>query len=247
MNMTPWTLSADVLIVGGGFTGMWAAKKARDHVRDVLIVDKGPRDWGGLGSMCGGDMIARMPDDDLDAMLKELVYYYDGLVEQDLMEEILRQSSDRFRDYEALGHTFRKDAEGNYIPVPQRGLANMKSYLSVPPGSGGANLRRELTGEMKEKFPNVKIRVRVIRNDFFGERITVAGLLTGQDIIAQLKDEDLGDEILLPCNVLRMGEDVFLDDITLTELKRTLQVQADIVKSSGQDLLNAVLGRRQNE
>ena len=42
MNMTPWTLSADVLIVGGGFTGMWAAKKARDHVRDVLIVDKGP-------------------------------------------------------------------------------------------------------------------------------------------------------------------------------------------------------------
>ena len=148
MNMTPWTLSADVLIVGGGFAGMWAAKKARDHVRDVLIVDKGPRDWGGLGSMCGGDMIARMPDDDLDAMLKELVYYYDGLVEQDLMEEILRQSSDRFRDYEALGHTFRKDAEGNYIPVPQRGLANMKSYLSVPPGSGGANLRRELTGEM---------------------------------------------------------------------------------------------------
>ena len=117
MNMTPWTLSADVLIVGGGFAGMWAAKKARDHVRDVLIVDKGPRDWGGLGSMCGGDMIARMPDDDLDAMLKELVYYYDGLVEQDLMEEILRQSSDRFRDYEALGHTFRKDAEGNYIQI----------------------------------------------------------------------------------------------------------------------------------
>ena len=105
----------------------------------------------------------------------------------------------------------------------------------------------ELTGEMKEKFPNVKVWVRVIRNDFFGERITVAGLLTGQDIIAQLKGEDLGDEILLPCNVLRMGEDVFLDDITLTELKRTLQVQADIVKSSGQDLLNAVLGRRQNE
>ncbi|MFW8314573.1 DUF512 domain-containing protein, partial [Klebsiella pneumoniae] len=56
---------------------------------------------------------------------------------------------------------------------------------------------------------------RVIRNDFFGERITVAGLLTGQDIIAQLKDEDLGDEILLPCNVLRMGEDVFLDVIYL--------------------------------
>lgn len=148
MKLTPWILSSDVLIVGGGFAGMWAAKKAREHVQDVLIVDKGPRDWGGLGSMCGGDMIARMPEDDLDAMIKELVHYYDGLVEQDVMEEILRQSTDRFRDYESLGHTFRRDAEGRLIPVPQRGLANMKSYLSWPLGSGGANLRSELVGEM---------------------------------------------------------------------------------------------------
>jgi NifB/MoaA-like Fe-S oxidoreductase len=129
----------------------------------------------------------------------------------------------------------------------EKGDANLKRTVTLVTGKLAGPILEELTGEMKEKFPNVKIRVRVIRNDFFGERITVAGLLTGQDIIAQLKDEDLGDEILLPCNVLRMGEDVFLDDITLTELKRTLQVQADIVKSSGQDLLNAVLGRRQNE
>ena len=117
----------------------------------------------------------------------------------------------------------------------EKGDANLKRTVTLVTGKLAGPILEELTGEMKEKFPNVKIRVRVIRNDFFGERITVAGLLTGQDIIAQLKDEDLGDEILLPCNVLRMGEDVFLDDITLTELKRTLQVQADIVKSSGQD------------
>ena len=123
----------------------------------------------------------------------------------------------------------------------EKGDANLKRTVTLVTGKLAGPILEELTGEMKEKFPNVKIRVRVIRNDFFGERITVAGLLTGQDIIAQLKDEDLGDEILLPCNVLRMGEDVFLDDITLTELKRTLQVQADIVKSSGRDFVEAIL------
>ena len=94
----------------------------------------------------------------------------------------------------------------------------------------------------KKCKPGVKIS--------FGE-----GLLTGEVLevvedgnrLIQFHYDGIFEEILLPCNVLRMGEDVFLDDITLTELKRTLQVQADIVKSSGQDLLNAVLGRRQNE
>ena len=190
MKLTPWILNADVLIVGGGFAGMWAAKKARDHVENVLIVDKGPRDWGGLGSMCGGDMIARLPGDDLDAMLRELVYYYDGLVEQDIMEEILRQSSDRFRDYEALGHHFRRDEEGHLIPVPQRGLANMKSYLSVPLGSGGANLRRELLGEMERL--NVRRIGHIYITDLLVEENRVSGavgfhVLSGRPVICRAR------------------------------------------------------------
>ena len=80
-----------------------------------------------------------------------------------------------------------------------------------------------------------------IRNDFFGERITVSGLLTGQDIIAQLKNRELGEKLLLPANLLRSGEEVFLDDITLSDVEETLQVKIDIVKSSGQDLLDAML------
>lgn len=87
------------------------------------------------------------------------------------------------------------------------------------------------------------MEVAAIRNDFFGERITVSGLLTGQDLIAQLRDRDLGDALLLPCSLLRSGEEVLLDDVTLTDLKRTLQVGIDIVKSSGQDLLLAMLGK----
>ncbi|WP_295637458.1 FAD-binding protein [uncultured Mailhella sp.] len=190
MKLTPWILNADVLIVGGGFAGMWAAKKAREHVEDVLVIDKGPRDWGGLGSMCGGDMIARLPGDDIDAMLRELVYYYDGLVEQDFMEEILRQSTDRFRDYEALGHHFRRDDEGHLIPVPQRGLANMKSYLSVPLGSGGANLRRELLGEMDRlnvrRMGNIYVTDLLVED---GRAVGAAGFhtLSGRPVVCRAR------------------------------------------------------------
>lgn len=95
--------------------------------------------------------------------------------------------------------------------------------------------------KLQSKYPNVKVHLYQIRNDFFGERITVAGLITGQDLIAQLKGQPLGDRLLLPCNMLRSGEDVFLDDITLEEVKETLQVEADVVKSSGQDLIEAIL------
>jgi NifB/MoaA-like Fe-S oxidoreductase len=72
--------------------------------------------------------------------------------------------------------------------------------------------------------------------------ITVSGLLTAQDIIAQLKEKELGERLLLPENVLRSGEQVFLDDLTLTDVETALQVKIDIVKSSGQDFVAAVLG-----
>lgn len=81
-----------------------------------------------------------------------------------------------------------------------------------------------------------------IRNDFFGEMITVSGLLTGTDLKAQLTGQELGDMLLLSSNVLRMGEEVFLDDVTLTELENALQVPIHIVKSDGQCLYDGMLG-----
>ncbi len=97
------------------------------------------------------------------------------------------------------------------------------------------------------KFPNVKVCVIPVKNNFFGEKITVSGLLTGRDILEQLKDISLGDRLLLPCNLLRSGEEVFLDDVTLSEVKNALQVQVDIVKSSGQDLIYALLDSEKGE
>ena len=94
---------------------------------------------------------------------------------------------------------------------------------------------------IETKFPNVKVHLYKIINNFFGEKITVAGLITGQDLTAQLKGQPLGTTLLLPTSMLRSGEEVFLDDITLDEVKETLQVDIDIVKSSGQDFINAIL------
>ena len=101
---------------------------------------------------------------------------------------------------------------------------------------------RRMADKMEEAFPGIRILLYDIRNDFFGERITVSGLLTGQDIAAQLVGRDLGERLLLPENVLRSGEDVFLDDMRLCELERTLQVKADIVKSRGCDFVDSILG-----
>ena len=101
---------------------------------------------------------------------------------------------------------------------------------------------QRMADRIMEKYPKSKLHVYGIRNDFFGELITVSGLITGQDLIGQLKGKALGEKLLLPCNMLRIGEQDFLDDVTLQDVKDALQVPVDIVKSSGQDFIDAVLG-----
>ena len=96
---------------------------------------------------------------------------------------------------------------------------------------------------IQKKFPNVMFRGYQIRNEFFGEQITVSGLLTGQDLVRQLKDQDLGEMLLLPCNLLRSGENVFLDDMTVEDLERELKTPVKIVGEDGADLVAAVLDR----
>lgn len=116
-----------------------------------------------------------------------------------------------------------------------------KEELSIATGKLAAVYLSGFLEEIKKKFPNRKVHLYPIRNDFFGEMITVAGLITGQDLIAQLKDKPLGSRLLLPECMFRSGEEVFLDDITRQEVENALQVPVNIVKSSGQDFVNAVL------
>ena len=97
------------------------------------------------------------------------------------------------------------------------------------------------TEKVMEKYPNVDCNVYTIYNDYFGRDITVAGLLTGQDIINQLKDKDLGDYLILPNVLLRSGEEVLLDDLTVTDLEKALQIEIRIVKSDGTSLIDTIL------
>ena len=121
------------------------------------------------------------------------------------------------------------------------GLARAEK-ITIATGVLAAPTLQELADAFQREFPQKEIQVISITNQFFGEQITVSGLLTGQDLAGQLKNRDLGSRLLLPCSLLRSGEEVFLDDITLSQLKNALQVEIDIVKSSGQDLVSCLIG-----
>lgn len=118
---------------------------------------------------------------------------------------------------------------------------NRRHHVTIATGRLAAPVITALAAALQEKYPHVEVTVYPITNHYFGEQITVSGLLTGTDLKAQLADRELGDQLLLPANVLRSGEDVFLDDIRVSELETALQTRINIVKSTGRDFVRAVL------
>jgi len=100
--------------------------------------------------------------------------------------------------------------------------------------------------KLKAEFPGLEVSVRAIRNDFFGETITVSGLVTGQDLIGQLAEQkaagkDLGEALLIPSNMLRTGENVFLDDVTTDDVERELGLRVIPTAQSGRDFIEAAI------
>lgn len=124
--------------------------------------------------------------------------------------------------------------------APLRGDGRSRD-ISLATGRLAYPYLKKMVNRLQKKFPNIRVHLYDIRNDFFGENITVSGLITGQDLIAQLQKRQLGDTLLIPCNMLKTDEDIFLDDITVKEVESALQVPVDIVKSSGLDLIDAIL------
>ena len=114
--------------------------------------------------------------------------------------------------------------------------------VSLITGRLAAPFLRQMAENFMAEFPGYEVEVIDIRNDFFGEKITVSGLITAQDLIAQAKEKDLGNCIAIPCNMLRSGEHVFLDDQSVEDVENSLQVPVIIVKSSGLALFEAMLG-----
>lgn len=118
--------------------------------------------------------------------------------------------------------------------------------LTIATGFLAAPFMEKNVSYIQERFPNIQVSVRPIRNDFFGEQITVSGLITGQDLRNQLKQlqaqgEDLGERLLIPCNMLRAGENVFLDDVTVEALEEELQIPIVVVDEGGSAFVHAVI------
>ncbi|MBQ8230614.1 MAG: DUF512 domain-containing protein [Lachnospiraceae bacterium] len=154
---------------------------------------------------------------------------YDGYLQLENGVGMLRLLLEEFQ--EAF-----EEVVGSDIKVDRQELSMATGLLAYP-------YIKRMAEQMTEAFPGLTIHVYPITNEFFGEKITVSGLLTGQDILKQLKGKELGNRLLLPQNVLRSGETVFLDDLTVEELEKALQVPINIVKSSGYDFVHCILGQ----
>ncbi len=170
---------------------------------------------------------------------------YDGYLQLENGVGMLRLLLDEFRDAmeqrgEAGALSDGRSGEGA-AENSAESQRECKTVISMATGKLAYPYIRQMCQAVMERYPWIKLLVYCIQNDFFGEMITVSGLLTGQDIRDQLKEEELGACLLLPQNVLRSGETVFLDDLTIAELEETLQVPIYIVKSSGYDFLNTIL------
>ena len=114
--------------------------------------------------------------------------------------------------------------------------------VTVATGCAAYDLLLELSKMAMEKFEGLTINVAKVRNEFFGETVTVAGLLTGTDLIKQLENVDFGDALLIPAVSLRNERDKFLDDITIEELYERLGIKAVFVENDGCWLLEEILG-----
>ena len=116
-----------------------------------------------------------------------------------------------------------------------------KIHRTIATGELAAPFLRKHVESVRKKYPNVDIQVLAIKNKFFGGKITVAGLITGTDLISQLKGKDLGDRLLLTNHMLKSGEPVFLDDVTVDDVQNALQIKVSIVESSGADFVSSLI------
>lgn len=120
---------------------------------------------------------------------------------------------------------------------------NTKSHVSLITGTAAYPLIKKLANAAEEKYPNVRADVFEILNDFFGHSITVAGLVTGQDLIAQLKGKEYAKKLIIPAVMLRSEEDMFLDNVTKEDVEKALDVTLTVTpQSDGTELLYHILG-----
>lgn len=156
---------------------------------------------------------------------------YDGYLQLDNGVGMMRSFMDEIDE-----QIDKRRNDGSFVKyTKERHFSMVTGKLAYPVIKSSAD-------RVMAEMPGLQIDVICIRNDFFGERITVSGLITGQDIIAQLKGKDLGSELKLPESVVRAGTDVFLDDYTVSQVSEALQVRVVTIKSNGYDFVDSLIG-----
>lgn len=113
--------------------------------------------------------------------------------------------------------------------------------VTIACGEGVFPYMKRIMSMINEKFPNITINTRAIKNNFFGGGINVSGLVTGGDLIDQLRGDDLGDRLIIPSSMLRFENDLFLDDVSTDDVERELSVTLVPVNNNGNDLVDAVI------
>ena len=161
---------------------------------------------------------------------------YDGYIQLENGVGMMRLFVNEFK--EALEHLINSKK----YPKLKRSLCRT---VTIATGKLTYSTLQSFAKQVKEYFPGLTIHIVCIRNDFFGETITVSGLVTGQDLVKQIKERqneglELGNILNIPSNMLRMGEQVFLDDMTVEEVERELGMKVIPVDSGGQDFLEAM-------
>lgn len=129
-----------------------------------------------------------------------------------------------------------EDALQDFVP-PKK-----ERRVTLAGGTAAHPFLNELLDELRIKCHNLTCSLVPIRNDFFGHTITVSGLVTGGDILKQLKGKDLGEELILPNTMLRREDDVFLDDVSLEDLRREFGIKVTAVPNDGYAFLQAIIG-----
>ena len=117
-----------------------------------------------------------------------------------------------------------------------------KRKITIATGEAAKPFLKSVVDKATKKWDNLECKVIAVKNNFFGGKITVAGLVTATDILEQLKDEELGEELLIPDVMLRDGTDMFLDSITLSEVSEKLNIKITPVANDGYELLDKILG-----
>ena len=225
-DLTEWEFSSCSIVPVGITKYRKGLAKLRpvdaDGARDIIAIaeafgQENLRRFGTRRFFCADELFLRagmeLPQED----------YYEGYRQLENGVGLMRSLEDDF-----LAGLATVDVPARFSP------------FTIATGTAAAPFLRGLVQRAMGDYPGLRGQVIAVENDFFGHTIDVAGLLTGQDISAQLRGRDLGDRVLIPIHMMRHGETVFLDDYTVERLSRELGVPVQVVDEDGFALVDAM-------